>query len=164
MMKAKQFADKEVRERYRAMFAEEGIGENRLSLRARVPGKQDHLALYDGVDIGLDPFPYNGTTTTCEALWMGVPVVTLAGDRHSGRVGASILQCVDLDELVAASVDGYIMKAVSLAREPERLQELRAAMRQRLQSSPLLDDRLFTGQLEKAYQWMWHKYWEKSKH
>ena len=81
-------------------FAANGISLERVRLMPRVESQEAHMRLYDQVDIALDTFPYNGTTTTCEALWMGVPVVTFAGDRHASRVGASLLHAVGLDELI----------------------------------------------------------------
>ena len=158
LLKAKQLGDKATRERYLAMFTAQGIDPDRIEQLGMLPGKKDHLTLYHRVDIGLDPFPYNGTTTTCEALWMGVPVVTLQGDRHSGRVGASILHRVGQDELVAASVDEYARIARALAHDRERLLGKRARLRSLMQASELMDSRLFTGHLEDVYRKMWHKY------
>ena len=90
---------------------------------------KEHLGIYNEIDIGLDTFPYNGTTTTCEALWMGVPVVTLAGDRHASRVGLSLLSNIGLPELSAKTVDEYIDKAVKLASDIEKLRFLRERIR-----------------------------------
>ena len=95
---------------------------DKIELLGMIPDIADHLSCYNRIDIALDPFPYNGTTTTCEALWMGVPVVTFLGDRHSGRVGASILHTIRMsDLLVADSVDSYVEKAVSLAKDKKQL-------------------------------------------
>ena len=88
------------------------------------------------VDIALDPFPYNGTTTTCEALWMGVPVITLAGKIHAGRVGVSILTQMELTDLIANTPDDYVRIAVELANSPVRLSELRGTLRHRMVASP----------------------------
>jgi predicted O-linked N-acetylglucosamine transferase (SPINDLY family) len=123
-----------------------------------LPQKKDHLSLYSRIDIGLDPFPYNGTTTTCEALWMGVPVVALVGDRHAGRVGASILHRIGLAELTATSVGEYIGLAEALARNSHRLQEMRSGLRSRMRSSELMDSRGFTEYLENIYRWMWQSH------
>ncbi|WP_158284308.1 hypothetical protein [Azospirillum sp. TSO22-1] len=90
-LKATQFADAVVRDRYRAMLAVVGIDADRLDLRPRTATTAEHLAEYNAVDVALDAFPHNGTTTTCEALWMGVPVVTLFGDRPAARMSASLL-------------------------------------------------------------------------
>jgi predicted O-linked N-acetylglucosamine transferase (SPINDLY family) len=123
-----------------------------------IPRTEDHLALYSQVDIALDPFPYNGTTTTCEALWMGVPVVTLRGDRHAARVGASILEHAGYPEWVAPTLASYIETAVRLASNPEALGSIRSAMRSRIKASPLCDADTFAQSVEKAYQDMWKNY------
>ena len=97
----------------------------------------EHLNRYSDIDIALDPFPYNGTTTTVEALWMGVPVVVLLGDRFSARVSASLLSQIGLDRLVAGKVSDYVACAVSLARDVELLAKLRTTMRARIAKSTL---------------------------
>ena len=107
------------------------------------------------IDIGLDPFPYNGTTTTCEALWMGVPVVSLRGDRHSGRVGASILTRLDLADLVADTTAVYVEKAAELANDLERLSEMRHGLRDQLERSSMCDAPNFARDIEAAYRDMW---------
>jgi len=134
-----------------AAFARErlrrfGVDENRVELLDRTVDVASHLALYHGVDIALDTFPYHGTTTTCEALWMGVPVVTLAGDRHAARVGASLLRAVGRSEWIASDWDGYVSIAAGLARNPSALGAVRAGLREEMQRSPLLDHR---GQAER---------------
>src|SRR5262245_15444674 len=96
------------------------------------PGPAEHLALYHRVDIALDPFPYNGTTTTCDALWMGVPVITLRGHRHAGRVGASLLTQVGLTDLIADSIEQYVEIGVAFADKPGRLDELHRILRSRV--------------------------------
>jgi predicted O-linked N-acetylglucosamine transferase (SPINDLY family) len=118
------------------------------------------LALYNRVDIALDPFPYNGTTTTCEALWMGVPVVTLRGDRHAGRVGASLLNQIDLTDLIANSVEEYAEIAVALASNARRLDDLRRSLRPRMAASPLCDGRAFARKMEAAFRTMWQHWCE----
>ncbi len=121
----------------------------------RTPERAGHFAHYHRVDLCLDTFPYNGTTTTCDALWMGVPVVALAGDDHRGRVGASQLTAVGLESLVASDENEYIETAVRLARDPERLTDLRAGMRERMRASPLMNAEAFTRELEGRLQAMW---------
>jgi predicted O-linked N-acetylglucosamine transferase (SPINDLY family) len=139
-------------------FAAAGIDRERIELRGFTETRESHLDCYNEVDIALDTFPYNGTTTTCEALWMGVPVVTLAGRSHVSRVGASLLARAGLADLVAASEDEYLAKVRSLARDLGRRRELRASLRPRLRSSPLLDAAGFTRALESAYMDMWKAY------
>lgn len=139
-------------------FVARGIAAERIELMARIESRSEHLGTYSRIDIGLDTFPYNGTTTTCEALWMGVPVVTLAGNRHASRVGASILDAIGLKEFVADSVDDYIALAAALAADPAKRQELRATMRQRVLSSPLCDRLDMARAMGTALRGMWNRY------
>jgi predicted O-linked N-acetylglucosamine transferase (SPINDLY family) len=143
---------------YVQLFKQEGISEDRIEYQGHLPSNHEHLELYGAIDIGLDPFPYNGVTTTCEALWMGVPVITLAGDRHAGRVGASILDNVGLTDFIAQDIDGYIQLAVEMAANPTYLQEIRRGLRKRMLDSPLCDGSSFANDIEKAYQEMWCQY------
>jgi protein O-GlcNAc transferase len=142
-------------ERVAECFRAHGLAAERLDLRGWSPERSTHLAAYGDVDIALDTVPYNGTTTTCEALWMGVPVITLAGDVHMSRVGASLLSAAGLETLVARTPEDYIELAVALASDPPRRQRLRATMRERLQGSRLLDHAGFTRRLEGAYRDAW---------
>ena len=158
MLKTRPLADAETRQRYLRLFAEHGIEQERLTLLGWMPGKKEHLAVYQQIDIGLDTLPYNGTTTTCEALWMGVPVVTLGGDRHAARVGASIMHQVGLDELVAHGEEEYVALALALARDRQRLNALRAGLRQKMQESPLMDSERFARTVENAYRHFWKKW------
>jgi predicted O-linked N-acetylglucosamine transferase (SPINDLY family) len=155
LLKSESLQDEAARARLRKAFGERGVAEDRLELHGGFPGRDEHMGLYSTVDVGLDPFPYNGTTTTCEALWMGLPVVCLRGDRHAGRVGASIMHRIGLDELVAGSKDDYAALAQALAADTGRLAELRSGMRARMRASPLMDVRLFAETLESAYRQMW---------
>jgi predicted O-linked N-acetylglucosamine transferase (SPINDLY family) len=158
LLKSKPLADLDTRERYLRLFTEQGIAADRLELHGWLPDKTNHLGLYNRIDIALDSFPYNGTTTTCEALWMGVPVVTLCGNRHAARVGASIMHHAELEELVARSEEEYIALAVALAQDRQRLITFRSNQRQKLQESQLMDNKLFTATLEKAYRRMWREW------
>jgi predicted O-linked N-acetylglucosamine transferase (SPINDLY family) len=117
-----------------------------------------HLARYAHVDIALDTFPYHGTTTTCEALWMGVPVVTLAGQTHVSRVGLSLLANVGLRELVATSREGYVRIAAELAANLPRLRNLRSGLRQRMTTSLLMDARSLAQAMEIAYRSLWRRH------
>jgi predicted O-linked N-acetylglucosamine transferase (SPINDLY family) len=116
-----------------------GIARDRVTLLGRLPGLAAHLAVYAGVDIALDTFPYHGTTTTCEALWMGVPVISVQGEHHMSRVGASLLHAVGRAEWVAADGGDFVRIAASLAADRERLSQERRGLRAAMQASPLLD-------------------------
>lgn len=142
-------------ERVQERLQEAGVAPYRLVMMGRIEGKAAHLAQYQDVDIALDPFPYNGVTTTCEALWMGVPVVTLRGDRNAGRYGASLLHQANLDELVAEDPQQYLALALGLAQDLPRLAGLRSGMRARLLDSPLLDGRDFASRFEQAVRGLW---------
>ena len=123
----------------RPRLAAAGIDSARVSLAGWSPAIADHLAAYAGVDIALDSFPYHGTTTTCEALWMGVPVVTLAGQTHAARVGVSLLTAVGHPEWVAQDRAEYVRIASELARDPVALDQARAGLRAAMAASALLD-------------------------
>lgn len=163
LLKSKHFSNEAIRSEFMQLFAAEGIAADRLELYGWMPYKHGHLELYNRLDIGLDPFPYNGTTTTCEALWMGVPVLTLSGDRHSCRVGASIMHQIGFDDLVVKSGEDYVNAARALADDRESLQETRSQLRTIMQESPLMDSRSFVQDLEDAYRQMWHKWCENGK-
>ena len=117
-------------------------------------GMDQHFDAYKRIDIALDTFPYNGTTTTCEALWMGVPVVTFAGDRHVSRVGTSLLTSVGLTECIATGRQAYVDLAVRLASDMETLSAIRRGLRERMRGSPLMDATRFCRILEGHYQKM----------
>jgi len=134
---------------------------DRLILHDWTATSSQHLAAYQQIDIALDPFPYHGTTTTCESLWMGVPVVALAGTTHVSRVGVSLLTCAGLAELVAGSETEFVRRASELAGDLPRLAEMRRGLRQRVRISPLTDARQFTRDLEDAYRLMWRRWVEK---
>ena len=138
-----------------AAFAKHGVASDRLVLLGNDGSQYDHLARYNNIDIALDPFPYNGTTTTCDALWMGVPVIALAGKTHVSRVGVSQLTNIGLPELIAADKDEYVEVAVALASDLPRLAQLRSGLRQRMHISPLMDAPRFTRNLEAAFMQMW---------
>lgn len=143
-------------EALRRHFGERGVAPARIEFVARLP-LAEYLALYARADIGLDTFPYTGGTTTCDAAWMGVPVVTLAGDRPFARSGASILANLGLADLVAADVDGYVAAAVALAEDRPRLARLRAELRPRMRASPLTDAPRFARDFEAALRAMWER-------
>lgn len=136
------------------------IPKNRVELYDNTLSKEAHLDLYNKVDIALDTFPYNGTTTTCEALWMGVPVITLHGEVHVSRVGLSILSTIGLTELVVGSKRDYIYKAVGLAADIEKRLYLRSNLQSLMRSSPLMDAKEFTQALEHEFRKMWTRWCE----
>ena len=143
MLKSHGLSDDFSRRQMLARFAAHGIGPDRLILHGKIPSLSDHLRLYDQVDIALDPFPYNGTTTTCEALWMSVPVIVLAGTTHAGRVGVSLLSNVGLPQLIAQDRTQYVQLAAQMASNRDELAKLRSGLRQRVAESPLVDARSF---------------------
>ncbi|MDD2273729.1 MAG: tetratricopeptide repeat protein [Desulfuromonadaceae bacterium] len=132
-------------------FAGNGIPAERLIVHGVTSTREEHLSRYSLVDIALDTFPYHGTTTTCESIWMGVPVVTLAGKTHVSRVGVSLLHTIGLEDLVAESPDEYIAKAVSLATDRQRLVWLRENLRTMMAQSPLMDVKGITRDVENAF-------------
>ena len=157
---ASALANPSVGERVAHLFADAGVDPARLVLSPTVPNP-DHLALYNQIDIALDPFPYNGNTTSCEALWMGVPLVTLSGDRHAARVGVRLLTLIGLPELIAETEDAYVAIAASLADRVEQLEALRAGMREQLRTSPVGDIETMTRAIESAYRYAWRRWCEK---
>lgn len=154
MIKAHQLVDEGVRNYYLKLFESHGIDKERVDLRAAVKGKDRHLKMYDEVDLALDSFPYNGTTTTCEALWMGVPTVTFRGEVHAARVSASILHFAGMNEFVAEDLEGYVQKAIAIGNSPDQLVELRSNLRERVEASALGDAAGFTRQMEGAFESM----------
>lgn len=141
-----------------ARLEQHGIDLGCVRLIGYLPQISDHYDSYHQVDIALDPFPYNGTTTTCDALWMGVPVVCLCGDRHASRVSASLIHAIGLDslsDLVAPSIDQYVDAAIALAKAPQRLARLHAELRPAMLASPLMDEVRFTRNLERLYREAW---------
>jgi len=148
------FGDPAVVSRVSGLFAAHGIGADRLDFRGRDQPRTAHLGLLRQADVALDPFPFNGSTTSFEALWMGVPVVTLAGERFLGRVGASVLTALGLEELVATDEDGYVARAVELAGDRRRLSGLRRSLRGRVAVSPLCDAATYARTFEDALRGM----------
>jgi predicted O-linked N-acetylglucosamine transferase (SPINDLY family) len=155
ILKSHALTDAGVRERFTRLFSGRGVEPGRVELLGYIRGRSEHLSLYQRIDIGLDSFPYNGTTTTCEALWMGVPVITLSGETHAGRVGMSILSHAGLPELVTENEDDYRDLALELARNPARVKDFRHCLRQRLRESPLCQGQSFARDAEQAYRQMW---------
>jgi predicted O-linked N-acetylglucosamine transferase (SPINDLY family) len=157
LLKGKGGADPVLRERLYRAFAARGIAPGRIEMAAFTARVGDHLAQYQCVDLALDTFPFNGVTTTLEALWMGVPVVTLAGRHSVARQGVSILGAVGLESLVAASPEAYLQLAVGLAQDPYSLKALRHGLRERLLTSPICDAQGFARRLEGLYRTLWQR-------
>jgi len=158
LVKSAVFRSPEARRRFQAYFTDRGIDLTRLELVADEPSQLQHLRQYDRVDIALDTFPYHGVTTTCEALWMGVPVLTLAGQRHASRIGVSLLTNAGYPEFVAQTPEAYVQQAADLVADLPRLATMRATMRDRLRSSPLMDAPQFAASLEAALRDAW-RHW-----
>jgi predicted O-linked N-acetylglucosamine transferase (SPINDLY family) len=157
-IKGKSFNHKPTQALFLKKFQANGINSDRLIFKGFELSNTDHLAQYHHIDIGLDTYPYNGTTTTCEAFWMGVPVITLYGDRHVARVGASLLQSIGLKELIAFSEADYIQKAVSIAQDTAFIIQLRKNLRSMMVHSVLCDAPAFAQTMENAYREMWYRY------
>ena len=150
LLKAKALAEPAAREETAARFAAHGIAAERLVLRGWSAKLAEHFAAYREVDVALDNFPFNGGTTTCHALWMGVPVVSLAGERQASRMGLSILTAAGRAEWCAEDAGRFAEIAASLAADSASLAEIRARMRGQLQASALMDAAVFTAALESA--------------
>ncbi len=158
LLKAKQLGNSAYRSALLRRFERAGLETGRVKLIDRTPGLDAHLTAYNQVDIALDPYPYTGTTTTVEALWMGVPVLTLKGDRFVAHVGESLLSNVGLESWIASSEADLVIKATAFARDPLALNALRHGLRRQLLDSPLCDARGFSEHLEAAFRRMWTIY------
>jgi len=146
------------RERVLGALAAGGVGPERVDLLGAAPGRAEHLSLYSRIDLALDTFPYHGTTTTCEALWMGVPVVVLEGGTHAARVGVSLLSTLGLSDWVVGSCEEYVKQAAGHASNLDELEGFRRSLRQRMRKSVLMDAQGFTARLEAAYRQMWRRW------
>jgi len=157
LLKGRPFADDVTCELFLKRFNDQGIASERITLMSRTTNTEEHLAAYTLIDIALDPFPYNGTTTTCEALWMGVPVVALRGCTHAARVSASLLQRVGLPELIADSIEEYIDLAVNLAANSKLIERYRQTIRTQMAASPLCNGSAFAQNFMQACEDMWNQ-------
>ncbi len=135
----------------------EGLDPARLELRPWSASREEHLRCYEGVSVALDTFPYHGTTTTMDALWMGVPVIVLEGATHVSRVGVSLLRSLQLDELVASTPEDYVARTLALLDDRPRREAIRASLRERILRSVLGDGRRFTSELEGAIRDAWRE-------
>ncbi len=158
ILKAKTFFDKITCNYVKEKFRAHGVSDDRVELIAMMPSFIEHLNSYQRVDVALDTFPYNGTTTTCEAMWMGVPVMTLAGNTHASRVGISLLSNVGLSELIAKTPNEYIVLTTNLSKDIDKLLFLRKNIRDMMAKSPLCDANRFTINLENCYRQIWRNW------
>ncbi len=158
LMKERSLDEAAVRDHLIKSFDARGIGAQRLEIVGPKSERGDHFRSYGQADMALDPFPYHGTTTTCEALWMGVPVVTLAGKAHVSRVGVSLLTNVGLPEMIARNEEEYVSIAARLAADLPRLAEIRRTLRDRMSASPLMNGRAFAQDMEAAYRDVWRRW------
>jgi predicted O-linked N-acetylglucosamine transferase (SPINDLY family) len=154
LLKTSHLDEENIRQSVVKRFAVHGIDAKRLILEGGSP-RAELLSTYNRVDIALDPFPYPGGTTSAEALWMGVPVLTLAGDRFLSHIGESILQNAGLPDWIAADADDYVVRAVAHAGNIPRLAALRNGLRQQVLASPLFDAPRFARHFETALRGMW---------
>jgi predicted O-linked N-acetylglucosamine transferase (SPINDLY family) len=157
VLKYKGWNDNDVARRFIEMFVAHGIDSGRLELLGSSP-HVELMAEYNRIDLALDPFPYNGGLTTCEALWMGVPVITCPGETFASRHSLSHLANVGLTETIARNLEEYAERAVSLAGDLPRLAALRAGLRQRMAASPLCDGKRFAAHLTAMLYDVWEKW------
>jgi predicted O-linked N-acetylglucosamine transferase (SPINDLY family) len=162
-LRSPQLGNDAERRRVVARFAACGMGADRLLLEGVVP-RAEYLATYQQVDIALDPFPYPGGTTTAEALWMGVPVLTLAGRSFLSRQGVGLLMNAGLPEWIATDADDYLARAVSHASDLGRLAALRNGLRPQVLASPLFDAPRFARHFEAALRAMWQRWCAQQHH
>jgi protein O-GlcNAc transferase len=155
LLKAAAFEDRWVCEQFRRSFRSAGVNPSRLDLRPQTRTAQDHLRTYSEVDIALDTYPYHGTTTTCEAMWMGVPVVTLVGRSHASRVGLSLLHAAGVPENALTTPDAFAQRAADLAADRASLADLRAGLRDRVKGSVLCDGPGFARRFAVALRAWW---------
>ncbi|OGU08486.1 MAG: hypothetical protein A2X82_14850 [Geobacteraceae bacterium GWC2_55_20] len=156
LLKNHYFRDDATVNRIVERFKKYGITGDRLIIKPSDPDTKTHLAQYGNIDVALDTFPYNGTTTTCEALWMGVPVITLSGGRHSCRVGESLLAAVGMSCNTANSVEEYLEKAVSIASKLDALSHLRSCLRMKMKDSVLCSAKSYARKFEAVLNTIWN--------
>jgi len=141
-------------------LSKEGIDPTRIQFNPRL-SRKEYFESYHRIDICLDSFPYNGHTTSLDSLWMGVPVITLVGQRPVSRAGWCLLSNMGLTELAAQTPQQFVQIAVDLAHDRDRLQSMRGTLRQRMLASPLMDAPMFARDVEAAYRQMWRTWCEK---
>ncbi len=144
------------RERIERLFRENGIALSRIEILEKIEDMKGHLGVYERIDLALDTFPYNGTTTTCDALWMGVPVIGFAGGTHAGRVTASLMHRVGLGDFIGQSREEMVQKAVEWSKRIPELSEIRMNLRERMLASPLLDGARLAREIQAQVREAWH--------
>ncbi len=157
IVKARGLDEPDLQAALRAGFAARGVAPERIETVGFIGAVQNHIARYGEIDVALDTTPYNGTTTTCEALWMGVPVVTLAGDRHAARVGASLLTQIGAGDWIAGDPGAFAAIAAGLVSDAPRLAGIRAALRGRMAGSALCDGARLARGFEALYRRLWQQ-------
>ncbi len=163
LVKTQSLSDPAARERLLELLEKRGIARERVDIVEATPTIREHLQLYSRIHVALDTSPYNGTTTTCEALWMGVPVVTIAGDRHVARVGASLLAAIGRGDLVASSAAEFTRIAAALVADRTALESLRQGLRASMQRSPLLDGPGYAQRFYAAMRGCWSEWCARSR-
>lgn len=158
LLKSMNYTDPQARDEAARRFTAAGGDASRLECLAPAGSVRDHLLSYARADIALDPTPYAGTTTTCEALWMGVPVITLAGNTHASRVGVSLLSAAAMHQWIASSDDEYVTIAARAANDRVSLSKLRATMRERLLQSTLRDSKAYAHRFYDAIRACWREW------
>jgi predicted O-linked N-acetylglucosamine transferase (SPINDLY family) len=158
LVKSLNMADRSTQSRIVERMTRAGIAAERIDTMPFAASVAEHLSMYRRVHVALDTTPYNGTTTTCEALWMGVPVVTVAGDGHAGRVGMSLLAAAGLPELIAADGAEFVRTAARLVRDRPRLEALRSGLRDSLRASALLDQSAYGTRIFGALRQEWMRW------
>lgn len=156
-LKTEELRDSELLQRVRARYAEHGIGTERVVMEGRSPDREAHFRAYQRMDIALDPFPYPGITSTMDALWMGVPVLSLKGDRFINHQGETILTNAGIRNWIAADEEDFVSKAVAFAGNLDVLSDLRARLRAQVTSSTLCDAKRFARNFEDALREIWMK-------
>jgi len=150
--------DGDARERILAELLEQGIGSDRIEFEPHVPGHERHMRLYDRIDIALDTIPLNSGTTACDALWMGVPLIAIEGDRTASRIASSVLRAIGRPEWIARNEDDYISKIIELSNELDLRRRLRASQRQQMAESPLCDARSLAREMEQTFEQMFDRW------
>ncbi len=158
LLKNQSFGDPVIQKLCLNRFEEFGIDRKRIFLKSSTASFMQHLNLYGQVDLGLDPYPYQGAITSCESVWMGVPVITLQGQHHTARICSSVLTAAGLEEFVAKDEEEYVAIAKQWADNIDKLAKLRNGMREQVKNSPLNNVAQFTKDLEKVYRELWRNW------